>query len=215
MLHWEKIYSKQKKTSEISDFATNIIPRGIPTDPVKDEDNYIYLDTRSATIDGKQYSYGVPTDAQGNPYVSVSITDMDLEKQYGHVDGLVEFESANSPQILYNLSIEWFKNIKKKIVKNNIEISLAELGQKIQNNSENPLADPEYIDIWTQVYAEIPAFGITLDSPEKYYVSEMTIPLDDYLNTQITLMNKANLITDSPTNANHMQGTSKGFTGVI
>ncbi len=202
-----------KITSEISDFATNIIPRGMPTDPVKDEDNYIYLDTTSATIDGKQYSYGVPTDAQGNPYVSDSITDMDLEKQYGRVEGLVEFESANSPQILYNLSIEWFKNIKKKIVKSNIEISLAELGQKIQSNSENPLADPEYIDIWTQVYAEIPAFGITNDSPEKYYVSEMSIPLDDYLNTQITLANKTNLISDSSVNANYMQGTSKNVTG--
>ena len=113
--------------------------------------------------------------------------------------------------MLYDQAYSWFKDIKKRIVRNNIEISLVELCKTIQNNSSDPFSDPEYVDIWTQVYAEIPAFGITSDSPEKYYVSEMSIPLDDYLNTQVTLVNKASLISDSNIGANNMQGSTKGI----
>ena len=99
----------------------------------------------------------------------------------------------------------------KRIVRSNIEISLIDLGQAVQNGSSDSFSDPEYIDIWTQIYAEIPAFGITNDSLEKYYVSEMSIPLDDYLNTNITLINKANLISDSNIEANDIQGSTKGI----
>ena len=113
--------------------------------------------------------------------------------------------------MLYDQAYSWFKDIKKKIVRNNIEISLIELYKTIQNGSSDSFSDPEYIDIWTQVYAEIPAFGITNDSLEKYYVSEMSIPLDDYLNTNITLINKANLISDSNIEANGIQGSTKGI----
>ena len=87
-----------------------------------------------------------------------------------------------------------------------------DLGQAIQNDSSDPFSDAEYIDIWTQIYAEIPAFGITEDSPEQYYVSEMSIPLDDYLNTQVTLANKAifenglNFISNDIVEINHKQG---------
>ena len=199
-----------KKTSEINDFATYVIPRGMSVETLSRTESHIYLSTRKAYIDGKEYSYNPPKDKQGVEYPSDALLDISLTKQYGNVEAIVDFESANTPQLLYDQAYSWFRDIKKKIVRNNIEISLVELCKTIQNNSSDPFSDPEYVDIWTQVYAEIPAFGITSDSPEKYYVSEMSIPLDDYLNTQVTLVNKASLISDSNIGANNMQGSTKG-----
>lgn len=200
-----------KKTSEINDFATYVIPRGMSIESSSGTESHIYLSTRKAYIDGKEYSYNPPKDKQGVEYNSDALQDISLTKQYGNVEAIVDFESANTPQLLYDQAYSWFRDIKKKIVRNNIEISLVELCKTIQNNSSDPFSDPEYVDIWTQVYAEIPAFGITSDSPEKYYVSEMSIPLDDYLNTQVTLVNKASLISDSNIGANNMQGGTKGI----
>ena len=200
-----------KKTSEINDFATYVIPRGMSIESSSGTESHIYLSTRKAYIDGKEYSYNPPKDKQGVEYASDALIDISLTKQYGSVEAIVDFESANTPQLLYDQAYSWFRDIKKKIVRNNIEISLVELCKTIQNDSSDPFSDPEYIDIWTQVYAEIPAFGITSDSPEKYYVSEMSIPLDDYLNTQVTLVNKASLISDSNIGANNMQGSTKGI----
>lgn len=200
-----------KKTSEINDFATYVIPRGMSIKSSSGTESHIYLSTRKAYIDGKEYSYNPPKDKQGVEYTSDALIDISLTKQYGNVEAIVDFESANTPQVLYDQAYSWFRDIKKKIVRNNIEISLVELCKTIQNSSSDPFSDPEYIDIWTQVYAEIPAFGITSDSPEKYYVSEMSIPLDDYLNTQVTLVNKASLISDSNIGANNMQGSTKGI----
>ena len=200
-----------KKTSEINDFATYVIPRGMSIESSSGTESHIYLSTRKAYIDGKEYSYNPPKDKQGIEYTSDALLDISLTKQYGNVEAIVDFESANTPQVLYDQAYSWFKDIKKKIVRNNIEISLVELCKTIQNGSSDPFSDPEYVDIWTQVYAEIPAFGITNDSPEKYYVSEMSIPLDDYLNTQVTLVNKASLISDSNIGANNMQGSTKGI----
>lgn len=200
-----------KKTSEINDFATYVIPRGMSIESSSGTESHIYLSTRKAYIDGKEYSYNPPKDKQGVEYNSDALQDISLTKQYGNVEAIVDFESANTPQLLYDQAYSWFKDIKKKIVRNNIEISLVELCKTIQNSSSDPFSDPEYVDIWTQVYAEIPAFGITNDSPEKYYVSEMSIPLDDYLNTQVTLVNKASLISDSNIGANNMQGSTKGI----
>ena len=200
-----------KKTSEINDFATYVIPRGMNIESSSGTESHIYLSTRKAYIDGKEYSYNPPKDKQGVEYNSDALQDISLTKQYGNVEAIVDFESANTPQLLYDQAYSWFRDIKKKIVRNNIEISLVELCKTIQNSSSDPFSDPEYVDIWTQVYAEIPAFGITSDSPEKYYVSEMSIPLDDYLNTQVTLVNKANLISDSNIGANDMQGGTKGI----
>ena len=200
-----------KKTSEINDFATYVIPRGMSIESSSGTESHIYLSTRKAYIDGKEYSYNPPKDKQGVEYASDALIDISLTKQYGNVEAIVDFESASTPQLLYDQAYSWFRDIKKKIVRNNIEISLVELCKTIQNNSSDPFSDPEYVDIWTQVYAEIPAFGITSDSPEKYYVSEMSIPLDDYLNTQVTLVNKASLISDSNIGANNMQGSTKGI----
>lgn len=200
-----------KKTSEINDFATYVIPRGMSVESSSGTESHIYLSTRKAYIDGKEYSYNPPKDKQGVEYNSAALQDISLTKQYGNVEAIVDFESANTPQALYDQAYSWFRDIKKRIVRNNIEISLVDLGKAIQNDSSDPFSDSEYIDIWTQVYAEIPAFGITSDSPEKYYVSEMSIPLDDYLNTQVTLVNKASLISDSNIGANNMQGSTKGI----
>lgn len=200
-----------KKTSEINDFATIIIPRGMDIKSSSGFESHIYLTTGNAYIDGKKYSYDPPKNEQGVEYKSYNLRDISLIKQYGDVEAIVDFESASTPQALYDQAYSWFKDIKKRIVRNNIEISLIELYKTIQNGSSDSFSDPEYIDIWTQVYAEIPAFGITNDSLEKYYVSEMSIPLDDYLNTNITLINKANLISDSNIEANGIQGSTKGI----
>ena len=200
-----------KKTSEINDFATNIIPRGMSVKSPSGFESHIYLTTRNTYIDGKKHSYDQPKDEQGVKYNGDSLQDISLIKQYGEVQAVVDFESASTPQALYDQAYSWFKDIKKRIVRNNIEISLIDLGQAVQNGSSDSFSDPEYIDIWTQIYAEIPAFGITNDSLEKYYVSEMSIPLDDYLNTNITLINKANLISDSNIEANNIQGNTKGI----
>lgn len=200
-----------KKTSEINDLATNIIPRGMDIKSPSGFESHIYLTTRNTYIDGKKHSYDPPKDEQGVKYNGDSLRDISLIKQYGEVQAIVDFESASTPQALYDQAYSWFKDIKKRIVRNNIEISLIEFYKTIQNGSSDSFSDPEYIDIWTQVYAEIPAFGITNDSLEKYYVSEMSIPLDDYLNTNITLINKANLISDSSIEANNIQGSTKGI----
>lgn len=180
-----------KKTSEISGFATNIIPRGMSVENAGGAQSYIYLTTTSAIIDGEQKQYERAKDKQGSVINSDFMRDRSLTKQYGYIEGVVDFESASTPQELYDLAYDWFKDIRKRIIRSNIEISLVDLGQAVQNDSSDPFSDSEYIDIWTQIYAEIPAFGITEDSPEQYYVSEMNIPLDDYLNTQVTLANKA------------------------
>lgn len=179
-----------KKTSEISGFATNIIPRGMSVESSSGNESYIYLTTTSAYIDGERQQYEPAIDKQGDSITSDFVRDISLTKQYGYIEGIVDFESASTPQELYDLAYDWFKDIKKRIIRSNIEISLVDLGQAVQNDSSDPFSDSEYIDIWTQIYAEIPAFGITEDSPEQYYVSEMSIPLDDYLNTQVTLANK-------------------------
>ena len=200
-----------KKTSEINDFATIIIPRGMDIKSSSGFESHIYLSTRNAYIDGKKYSYDPPKDERGVKYNADNLRDISLIKRYGDVEAIVDFESASTPQALYDQAYSWFKDIKKRIVRNNIEISLIEFYKTIQNGSSDSFSDPEYIDIWTQVYAEIPAFGITNDSLEKYYVSEMSIPLDDYLNTNITLINKANLISDSNIEANGIQGSTKGI----
>ena len=73
-----------------------------------------------------------------------------------------------------------------------------------------PYADPEYIDIWTRVEAEIPIFGITRDNPETYYVTGLSIPLDDPLNTSVTLSNSKALISENVISAGDIKGSAKG-----
>ena len=218
-----------QKESSIGDVATKIIPRGAScsqsinngddknTDNDTEETN-IFLNTSGAFVDGNYTGKIGNTVVQGyrdftpNYYDFDSIEDPQLIKMYGLVEAVVDFESANTPLELYNAAKEWFKNIKKDIVKTSITISLSDFGQiEIPENEFNYMlyTDPEYIDIWTQVYAQIPELDI--DISEHYFVISMSIPLDDHLNTKITLANNRSLISDNIIVAGDIRGTPKGI----
>ena len=189
-----------KKVSEIKDFATIIIPRGseIQTDDGRNVNIYL---TTSLTANNKTY-----TPVQASPYIE----DLSLIKKYGYVCAVVDFEDADTPQKLKNMSRDWFKNLKKEIIKQNIEISLSNFSSNvIPPKSGDPLTDSEYVDIWTEVRAEIPE--LEMSKEEKYYVSSLNIPLDNPINTTITLMNKANLISENKISAGDIKGASKGI----
>ena len=73
------------------------------------------------------------------------------------------------------------------------------------------MSDPEYIDIWTRIEATIPTFGITENNPEIYYVMSLDIPLDNYLNTSVTLSNKNMLISENTIQSGDIKGTTDGI----
>lgn len=189
-----------KKVSEIKDFATIIIPRGSEIQTNDGRNVNIYL-TTSLTANNKTY-----TPVQASPYIE----DLSLIKKYGYVCAVVDFEDADTPQKLKNMSRDWFKNLKKEIIKQNIEMSLSNFSSNvIPPKSGDPLTDSEYVDIWTEVRAEIPE--LEMSKEEKYYVSSLNIPLDNPINTTITLMNKANLISENKISAGDIKGASKGI----
>lgn len=189
-----------KKASEIKDFATIIIPRGSEIQTDNGRSINISLST-SLTANNKTY-----TPVQASPYIE----DLSLIKKYGYVCAVVDFEDADTPQKLKDMSRDWFKNLKKEIIKQNIEMSLSNFSSNvIPPKSEDPLTDSEYVDIWTEVRAEIPELEISKE--EKYYVSSLNIPLDNPINTTITLMNKANLISENKISAGDIKGASKGI----
>lgn len=189
-----------KKASEIKDFATIIIPRGSEIQTNDGRSINISLST-SLTANNKTY-----TPVQAGPYIE----DLSLIKKYGYVCAVVDFEDADTPQKLKNMARDWFKNLKNEIIKQNIEISLSNFSSNvIPPKSGDPLTDTEYVDIWTEVRAEIPE--LEMSKEEKYYVSSLNIPLDDPINTTITLMNKANLISENKISAGDIKGASKGI----
>lgn len=225
-----EIFDAQKESS-IGDVATKIIPRGAPcsqsinngdgknTDNDTEESN-IFLNTSGAFVDGNYTGTISGTTIQGYRnftwYDSKDhIEDPQLIKMYGLVEAVVDFESANTPLELYNAAKEWFKNLKKDIVKTSITISLNDFGQiEMTEDTSNYMlyTDPEYIDIWTQVYAKIPELDIGVNDPsEHYFVVSMSIPLDDHLNTKLTLANNRDLITDNKIVAGDIRGTPKGI----
>lgn len=212
-----------EKTSQISNFASTIIPRGATVNSSDGTESHIDLLTTGAFVTGNYKgkignttiqgyrNYNPAKDKDGNLVTSIYLTDYSLTKQYGYVEAIVDFEGADTPQKLYNQAYNWFKDLKTKILKESIEITLFDLNKKIISKSSDPFSDPEYVDIWTQIYAVIPSFGINQNDPERYFVSAMDIPLDDYINTKITLINNANLISDNVINAGDIKGSSKGI----
>ena len=210
-----------KQHSEIGDIATKIIPRGMECSQSllqsseQTDSSYIYLNTEQAFVDGN-YSYN---GVQGlrhfdTHYQFYSLEDPTLIKMYGLVEAVVDFESADTPYNLYISALDWFKTIKKDIVQKTIEISLSDIGQiEIPEGIEENMlyTDPEYIDIWTQIYAKIPELGIGVEDPEEhYYVSAMSIPLDDHYNSRITLANNAKKLSSTYISAGDIKGASKG-----
>lgn len=212
-----------KKVTEIKDFASVIIPRGIDITNAAGISSKLLMTTTNAFVEG---NFNDPVISGGNAvqghrdYILRNensgleidyLIDINLIKQYGYVEAVVDFESADTPKKLKEMGTKWFKDLKKQILNLNIEISLSNLNNHIEAQSSDSLADPEYIDIWTQIYASIPELGITEDDPEKYFVSAMDIPLDDYLNTTLTLINKKNMISDNVISAGDIKGSAKGI----
>lgn len=209
---YQKIYAKfgseifeASKSTEINDFASVIIPRGVQGTTSSDTSTNVYINTTGIFIDGKEKKF--------NDYISGNgeLSDRSLIKKYGVVKAVVDFEGANTPRKLYNQAQEWFRELKNKLISKSISITLSGLSKLVNNSHSDPLSDPEYIDIWTRVYATIPELGITENDPEIYYVSSLDIPLDDYLNTSITLINNADLISNQNISNGDIKGTSKGI----
>lgn len=200
------------------------------------EESNIYLTTTGAFVDGnykttfenpngrnvtvqgyRQFTIGngtAPTNEYGDPIQDDCIEDIELIKRYGYVDAVVDFESANTPKELYNLAMQWFKDLKKEIVKTSIDISLTDFGQLDFSDeiSFYYYTDPEYVDIWTQIYAKIPELDIGTENPSEHYaVVSLSIPLDDPLNTKITLANHKDMISDNVIVAGDIRGTPKGI----
>ena len=209
---YQKIYAKfgseifeASKSTEINDFASVIIPRGVQGTTSSDTSTNVYINTKGIFIDGKQKEFNDYINGNGE------LSDRSLIKKYGVVKAVVDFEGANTPRKLYNQAQEWFRELKNKLISKSISITLSGLSKLVNNSHPDPLSDPEYIDIWTRVYATIPELGITENDPEIYYVSSLDIPLDDYLNTSITLINNADLISNQNISNGDIKGTSKGI----
>lgn len=209
---YQKIYAKfgseifeASKSTEINDFASVIIPRGVQGTTSSDTSTNVYINTQKIFINGNQITF--------NDYISGNgeLFDRSLIKKYGVVKAVVDFEGANTPRKLYNQAQEWFRELKNKLISKSISVTLSGLSKLVNNGHPDPLSDPEYIDIWTRVYATIPELGITENDPEIYYVSSLDIPLDDYLNTSITLINNADLISNQNISNGDIKGTSKGI----
>lgn len=202
----ENVFSVQK-VREIENFATRIIPKGASCYNSYGDSTNIYMSTTSIYTDGENNKKNFTA-----YYDSDYLEDISLIKYYGLVTAVVSFENADTPKALRKMAIEWFKNLKKAIVRTSIEISLSNLKQSLTLTDQNdPFTDPEYVDIWTFISAEIPQFDITADNPEEYFVSAMDIPLDDYLNTSVTLINTKELITDNVISAGDIKGSTEGI----
>ena len=220
---------------ETEDVVTKIIPRGAPCSTSIDtpsfntdgksltDSTYIYLTTTGAFVEGNWSAKIGSNTIQGYrefkatekpQWQSNSIEDPVLIKKYGLVEAVVDFESANTPKELFDMAKEWLNQIKKDMVKKNIEVSLSDIGQiEIPKDVEEKylLADPEYIDVWTQIYVKIPELDIGVRDPEEhFYVSEMSIPLDNHYNSTITLSNISNKVSKTYISAGDIKGVSKG-----
>lgn len=208
---YQKIYAKfgseifdASKSTEIKNFATIIIPRGIKGTTSSEKETNVYINTRGIFINGEQKTF--------NWYQNTDrMLDDSLIKRYGAVMAVVDFEGADTPKKLYNQANEWFKDLKNGLLKKTISITLSGLTKLVYNNNSDPFSDPEYIDLWTQIYANIPEIGMSEDDQELYYVSSLDIPLDDYLNTSITLVNNADTISDQAISNGDIKGASKGI----
>lgn len=196
-----------RKVTEIKDFASVIIPRGVDCNNGSERSSKLLMTYSSAFINGID---GVVNFS--SYYLQDYILDPALVKQYGFVEAAVDFENANTPKSLKKMGEKWFKDLKKNILSLTIEMTLSNLNDNITPpSSSDPLADPEYLDIWTQIYATIPELGITEDDPEKYFISAMDIPLDDYYSATVTLVNKQSVISDNTISAGDIKGSGKGI----
>lgn len=190
------------KTDSISEIATRIIPRGKTVEDPTDRgiDYYVYLDA-------SKDAYGEPV-ADSDRYETAYLDDKLLQYKYGIIEACVDFDDAENPKTLMKNAQEWFSDLKKKIIDSVIEISILDLGNSIiPSESSDPFCDSKYIDLWTRVYVTAKPFGL---QNEEYYVTEISIPLDDPAGTQITLTSKNKLLTDSNISNGLISGTKKG-----
>ena len=188
------------KSDSISEFATRIIPRGKSIDDPANRglDYHVYLD-------GVKDAYGnVVEQASNTPYLD----DKLLQYKYGIIEACVDFNDAENPTVLLNNAKEWFSDLRKSIIDSVIEVSIVDLGDSLTPSaSDDPYCDSKYIDLWTRVYVTAKPFGL---QNEEYYVTQISIPLDDPAGTEITLTSKNKLLTDSSITNGMVTGTKKG-----
>lgn len=188
------------KSDSISEFATRIIPRGKSIDDPTNRglDYHVYLN-------GVKDAYGnVVEQASNTPYLD----DKLLQYKYGIIEACVDFNDAENPTVLLNNAKEWFSDLRKSIIDSVIEVSIVDLGDSLTPSaSDDPYCDSKYIDLWTRVYVTAKPFGL---QNEEYYVTQISIPLDDPAGTEITLTSKNKLLTDSSITNGMVTGTKKG-----
>lgn len=188
------------KSDSISEFATRIIPRGKSIDDPTNRglEYHVYLN-------GVKDAYGnVVEQASDTPYLD----DKLLQYKYGIIEACVDFNDAENPTVLLNNAKEWFSDLRKSIIDSVIEVSIVDLGDSLTPSaSDDPYCDSKYIDLWTRVYVTAKPFGL---QNEEYYVTQISIPLDDPAGTEITLTSKNKLLTDSSITNGMVTGTKKG-----
>ena len=188
------------KRDSISEFATRIIPRGKAVDDPTNHglEYHVYLDSA--------------TDAYGETVQKISeipyLDDKLLQDKYGIIEACVDFNDAENPTVLLNNAKEWFSDLRKSIIDSVIEVSIVDLGDSLTPSaSDDPYCDSKYIDLWTRVYVTAKPFGL---QNEEYYVTQISIPLDDPAGTELTLTSKNKLLTDSSITNGMVTGTKKG-----
>lgn len=188
------------KSDSISEFATRIIPRGKSIDDPTNRglDYHVYLN-------GVKDAYGNDVEqASEDPYLD----DKLLQYKYGIIEACVDFNDAENPTVLLNNAKEWFSDLRKSIIDSVIEVSIVDLGDSLTPSaSDDPYCDSKYIDLWTRVYVTAKPFGL---QNEEYYVTQISIPLDDPAGTELTLTSKNKLLTDSSITNGMVTGTKKG-----
>lgn len=202
-------YSKE---ITLGDLATVVIPRGEQVDSTIDNGltNYIYLDT--ARVKNPDYD----PDVEGSQeYIDVDHLDTpyyyddDLISKYGVIQACVDFDQVKTPMKLLEETYKWFKNVKKSLLKEIVNVEAIFLAKHITPSiSSDPLCDGKYVDLWTKVYVTSEPFDL---HDEIYYVTAMDIPLDNPAGTTVTLTSKNELLTDSRINNGLISGSNGGI----
>ena len=160
-----------------------------------------------------------PTRLRTRPSVrSEYAWDNSIVNVYGRVEGTVSFDNAENGNELFksfypngeNLP-NYFSIVKKNMIKRVVRMSAIDLGNIVINNSNDPLCDTKYADIWTRVHVTSKPHGLKDDI---FYVTKMEIPINNPLKTKLTLSDKESLISsvDSVKGATYSGATNYHLT---
>lgn len=195
----------------LGDLATVVIPRGEQIDNTIDNSltQYVCLDT--TRVKNPDYN---PDEEGSQEYIEPPHLDTpyyyddELMSKYGIIEACVDFENVKTPMKLLDETYKWFKNVKKNLVKEIVNVEAVILARHMTPSiSSDPLCDGKYVDLWTKVYVTSEPFDL---HDEIYYVTAMDIPLDNPAGTTVTLTSKNELLTDSKIDNGLISGYSGG-----